>query len=144
MAVLLGGRAAEWMVFGHLSTGAADDLAKVTDIARSMVMRYGMVDKLGHVAYEAERPQFLGLPEGLPRQRDYSEETAREIDRAVRSLVDSAFVKASSLLGERRETLDQGALQLLQKETLAEDELRKLLGNAVAARDARMPVRVAA
>ena len=63
MAVLLGGRAAEKLVFDHLSTGAADDLAKVTDIARSMVMRYGMEEKLGHVAYEAERPLFLGIPD---------------------------------------------------------------------------------
>jgi cell division protease FtsH len=60
MAVLLGGRAAELIVFGHLSTGAADDLAKVTDIARSMVMRYGMNEELGNVAYEHERPLFLG------------------------------------------------------------------------------------
>jgi len=65
MAVLLGGRAAEKVVFDHLSTGAADDLAKVTDIARSMVMRYGMEEKLGHVAYEADRPAFLGIPDGM-------------------------------------------------------------------------------
>src|SRR5687767_13422990 len=85
MAVLLGGRAAEEVVFAHLSTGAADDLAKVTDIARSMVMRYGMVKSLGHVAYEEERAPFLGgpLPQG---HREYSEETAREIDVAVREI----------------------------------------------------------
>ncbi|HUG77296.1 MAG TPA: ATP-dependent zinc metalloprotease FtsH, partial [Burkholderiales bacterium] len=79
MAVLLGGRAAEDVIFGHLSTGAADDLAKVTDIARSMVMRYGMVKSLGFVAYEEERAPFLGgpMPQG---HREYSEETAREID----------------------------------------------------------------
>src|SRR5205085_11095441 len=65
MAVLLGGRAAEDVIFGHLSTGAADDLAKVTDIARSMVMRYAMVEGLGHVAYEEERAPFLGGP--LPK-----------------------------------------------------------------------------
>src|SRR3569832_2096689 len=66
MAVLLGGRAAEKELFTHLSTGAADDLAKVTDIARSMVMRYGMAASLGHVAYEEDRPPFLGgpLPQG--------------------------------------------------------------------------------
>ena len=128
MAVLLGGRAAERIVFGHLLTGAADDLAKVTDIARSMVMRYGMVEKLGHVAYEAERPQFLGLPEGIARSGgDYSEETAREIDRAVRATVDGAFSHACTVLAGRRDVLERGAQALLQKETLGEDELRSLL-----------------
>ena len=127
MAVLLGGRAAEHVVFRHLSTGAADDLAKVTDIARSMVMRYGMVEKLGHVAYEAERPLFLGAPDGMPHGRDYSEETARDIDRAVRTLVETAFQKASALLSERRELLERGAQELLQKETLGEADLRALL-----------------
>ncbi|MBS0324927.1 MAG: ATP-dependent zinc metalloprotease FtsH [Proteobacteria bacterium] len=132
MVVLLGGRAAERVVFGHLSTGAADDLAKVTDIARSMVMRYGMDEKLGHVAYEAERPQLLALPEGLARGREYSEETAREIDRAVRSIIDAAFVRATAILVERRDTLERGASQLLLKETLGEEELRSLLGAVIA------------
>src|SRR3990172_325319 len=94
MAVLLGGRASEHIVFGHLSSGAADDLAKVTNIARSMVMRYGMYEKLGHVAYETERPSFLGLPGETMRGRDFSEETARDIDRAVREIVQDAFDKA--------------------------------------------------
>src|SRR5689334_21350383 len=80
MAVLLGGRAAEYIVFGHLSTGAADDLSKVTDIARNMVMRYGMDERLGHVAYESERAPFLGEPAAAmmpPRERRYSDATAR-------------------------------------------------------------------
>src|SRR5687768_15233197 len=84
MAVLLGGRVAEEVVFGHLSTGAADDLAKVTDIARSMVMRYGMVKNLGNVAYEEEQAPFLG---GFQKKREFSEATAREIDVAVRDIV---------------------------------------------------------
>src|SRR5207248_6328437 len=90
MAVLLGGRASEEVIFGHLSTGAADDLAKVTDIARSMVMRYAMVQALGPVAYEEERPPFLAgpLPQG---HREYSEATAREFDVAVRAIVDGAY-----------------------------------------------------
>lgn len=126
MAVLLGGRASEHMVFGHLSTGAADDLAKVTDIARSMVMRYGMEEKLGHVAYEAERPAFLGIPDGVARARDFSEDTAREIDSAVRKLIASAFDKATGILKQRRELLNRGAQFLLQKETLNEDDLKTL------------------
>jgi cell division protease FtsH len=124
MAVLLGGRAAEKLVFDHLSTGAADDLAKVTDIARSMVMRYGMEEKLGHVAYEAERPLFLGTPGALAQGREFSEETAREIDCAVRTIVDSAFHKAAGILARERDQLDRGAQLLLQKETLGEEDLK--------------------
>jgi len=124
MAVLLGGRAAEKVVFEHLSTGAADDLVKVTDIARSMVMRYGMEEKLGHVTYEAERPLFLGAPGALAQGREFSEETAREIDRAVRTIVESAFNKATRILIQARGQLDQGAQLLLQKETLVEEDLK--------------------
>ena len=128
MAVLLGGRAAEHIVFRHLSTGAADDLAKVTDIARSMVMRYGMDDKLGHITYEGERPAFLQVPGAPPPSRTYSEETSRDIDHAVRKIVHAAFDKAQAVLTERRETLERGARQLLEKETLVEDDLRTLVG----------------
>jgi cell division protease FtsH len=124
MAVLLGGRAAEKLVFNHLSTGAADDLAKVTDIARSMVMRYGMEEKLGHVAYEAERPLFLGIPDSMQRGRDFSEETAREIDCAVRKFVESAFDKAAGVLKQRQDLLERGAQLLLQQETLNEEDLK--------------------
>jgi cell division protease FtsH len=122
--VLLGGRAAEKVVFDHLSTGAADDLAKVTDIARSMVMRYGMEEKLGPVAYEAERPAFLGIPDGMQRGRDFSEETAREIDCAVRKFVESAFDKAAGILKQRQDLLERGAQLLLQQETLNEEDLK--------------------
>ena len=125
MAVLLGGRAAEMLVFGHLSTGAADDLAKVTDIARSMVMRYGMVETLGNVAYEQERPLFLGGPR-VEGSRDYSEETAREIDCAVREIVKRAFEKALAILTARRAVLEKSAAALLQKETLGEEELAQI------------------
>jgi cell division protease FtsH len=127
MAVLLGGRASEEVIFNHLSTGAADDLAKVTDIARSMVMRYAMVQGLGPVAYEEERPPFLGgaLPQG---HREYSEATAREIDVAVRDIVDTTYQKSLAILKRNRAALETWAVKLLEKETLAEaelDELRK-------------------
>jgi cell division protease FtsH len=125
MAVLLGGRAAEEVMFEHLSTGAANDLAKVTEIARSMVMRYGMVKSLGHVAYEEERPPFLGGP--LPTgHREYSEATAREIDVAVRQIVDGTYEKAIAILRRERTLLGQWALKLLDKETLVERELDEL------------------
>jgi cell division protease FtsH len=125
MAVLLGGRAAEEVVFGHLSTGAADDLAKVTDIARSMVMRFGMVKALGHVAYEEERAPFLGgpLPQG---HREYSEETAREIDVAVREIVKSCYDRALGILSREKNLLENWARRLLEKETLADEELGEL------------------
>jgi cell division protease FtsH len=131
MAVLLGGRAAEQLVFGHLSTGAADDLAKVTDIARSMVMRYGMDEKLGNLSYEEERAPFLPVPFG-PAERRYSDDTARDIDRAVQAIAQAAFDRARSILTAHRATLETGARQLLQQETLAESEIAAL---AAAMRD---------
>jgi cell division protease FtsH len=130
MAVLLGGRAAERLVFDHLSTGAADDLAKVTDIARGMVMRYGMDPGLGNVSYETERASFLEQAPGAMHERRYSEDTAREIDHAVREIVDEAFERALGLLKERRRTLEDGAQALLAKETLVEEDLMRLVGGA--------------
>jgi cell division protease FtsH len=124
MIVLLGGRAAEHVVFGHLSTGAADDLAKVTGIARSMALRYGMVEKLGYVSFDEERPNLLGVP--VAPQREYSEETAREIDIAVREIVKSAFDRAVVIIQRQRDILERGAQLLLAKETLAEPELAEL------------------
>jgi cell division protease FtsH len=129
MMTLLGGRAAEHIVFGHLSTGAADDLAKVTDIARSMVTRYGMSATLGHVTYEHDLHPLLGIPAPFMQgERSYSEETAREIDCAIKDLVDKAFERAVEVLHERRETLEKGAQRLLELETLNEAELRELVG----------------
>ncbi len=128
MAVLMGGRAAESLVFGVLSTGAADDLAKASDIARSMATRYAMVDTLGQVSLEDTPQSMLGTP--LPPQRNYSEQTAREIDCAVRDLVGAAFERARGLLQQRRAQLEQGAAQLLSRETLTEADLRRLVGEA--------------
>jgi len=125
MAVLMGGRAAEHVAFGHLSTGAADDLSKASDIARNMVARFGMGGRLGPVTYETEPNGFLG-PLGGPR-RLYSEETAREIDLAVRELVDSAFQRARAILIRNRPLLDEGARALLASETLAGGELAGML-----------------
>ncbi len=130
MAVLLGGRAAEETIFGHLSTGAADDLSKVTDIARSMVTRYGMLRELGPLAYETEPNGFLaGIPQA--QRRLYSEETAREIDVAIRGLVEAAQARARNILEDNRELLEEGAKELLAKETLADAELQALLRRVV-------------
>jgi cell division protease FtsH len=122
MTVLLGGRAAEELVFGEISTGAADDLMKVTDIARSMVTRYGMDPTLGQAAYETERGTFLGLPsEGGGRR--FSDETGREIDVAVRERIDKAYQRALEILRKRRGELTTLSRTLLEKETLTADEL---------------------
>jgi cell division protease FtsH len=129
MAVLLGGRAAEVVVFGQLSTGASDDLAKVTDIARSMVTRFGMVEKLGQVTFEEAPQTFLGTPPpSYGQERKYSEETAREIDTAVRDIVQQAFDKAVGVLRSKRAVLERTAQKLLEKETLGEAELKTLAG----------------
>ena len=127
MAMLLGGRAAEVLVFKRLSTGAADDLNKATDIARNMVMRYGMDDTLGLAIYVEEQPRFL---EGVVRQPGvssvYSQETAREIDCAVRKLLDRALERATAILTRHRAVLDETAAKLLEKETLEAAELPEL------------------
>jgi cell division protease FtsH len=132
MAVLLGGRAAEQIVFGRLSTGAADDLAKVTDIARAMVTRYGMEAKLGHVSYERDPGSFLTpVPGYAPSPpRAYGEETAREIDCAIREIVAAAFAQAVETLTRHRALLEKGASMLLEKETLTESELATLVAGA--------------
>jgi cell division protease FtsH len=128
MTVLLGGRAAESIVFGETSTGAADDLAKATSIARSMVTRYGMDDKLGMVSLESERSTFLQMPgEYVATRRDFSEQTAREVDCAVRDLVTQAFERAVGILESHRSALAESAERLLEKETLSGDELPMLI-----------------
>jgi cell division protease FtsH len=124
MAVLLGGRAAEKLVFEEVSTGASDDLARATDIARSMVMRFGMGDKPGLATYEVDNTNFLGVP--TAGQRRFSEETAREIDCEVRGILDRAFALSSDILRRNRAALERGARDLLQKETLTGDELPKI------------------
>jgi cell division protease FtsH len=127
MAVLLGGRAAEILIFREMSTGAADDLAKATGIARSMVTRYGMDEKLGMVSLESERAPFLQVPgEFATVGREYSDQTAHEVDCAVRDFVASAFDRALALLEIHNAALEEGAQHLLEKETLSGDELPKL------------------
>jgi cell division protease FtsH len=128
MVVLLGGRAAEHLSFGHLSTGAADDLSRATEIARSMVTRYGMSGPLGPVTYANEPDSFLGPVAGT--RRLYSEETAREIDLAVRELVETAFRRARAILDGNRPLLDESARELLARETLGGDALAAVLARA--------------
>jgi cell division protease FtsH len=133
MAVLMGGRAAESLVFGQVSTGGADDLVKVTDIALDMVTRFGMDRQVGQVAHERAPSPFLEQPVRWTGERAYSEETARRIDAAVRELVDAAFARASAVLTARRELLERGARLLLEKETLAEADLVPFVAQAAPA-----------
>ena len=126
MAVLLGGRAAEGVVFHEISTGATDDLVRATDLARAMVMRYGMSEALGNVAYDRERSPYLqtGIP--LPQIRDYSEATAQAVDAAVRVLVNRALERATGILERNRALLDRTAEELLKTETLNQSQLEVL------------------
>jgi len=125
MAVLLGGRAAEHLIFGHLSTGAADDLVKATQIARDMVTRFGMGAQLGPVTYDTEPASFLGQLAGT--QRRYAEETAREIDVSVRNAIQAQFERARGILARNQRLLEETARILLAKETLADAELATVL-----------------
>ncbi len=124
MAVLLGGRSAEALVFDEISSGAADDLEKATQIARTMVTRFGMSDDLGQMTYESQHDVFLGNPASVTRE--YSEQTAREIDCAVRALIENAANTAMKILSAHRKQLEEGAKRLLERETLLPDELPRI------------------
>ncbi|WP_172149576.1 ATP-dependent zinc metalloprotease FtsH [Pseudomonas tumuqii] len=126
MVVLLAGRAAEDLIFNEISTGAADDLAKVTDIARQIVTRFGMTAELGQAVLERQSASYLGEQAIGLREKDYSEETAREVDLSVRALIDGAYTRAKALLQSRRAELEQGAQLLLEKETLTPEEFPAL------------------
>ena len=126
IAVLLGGRAAEKLVFGELSTGAADDLAKATDIARDMITRYGMDEDLGYIAYEAPRPRFLDVPEMIGGGSRLAESTQTRIDEAIREIIKRVFDRAFGILDKNRPVLERCARELLTKETLDEAAIREL------------------
>ncbi|MEX5213133.1 MAG: ATP-dependent zinc metalloprotease FtsH [Nitrospiraceae bacterium] len=129
IAVLLGGRAAEELVYQEVSTGAQDDLLKATDIAKSMVKSYGMSDKLGQVSFETAR-QPLFLQTGRTPQGDYSEETSREIDCEVREIIDAEFERARAVLHRDEPTLRKAAQVLLSKEVISGDELKAILADS--------------
>ena len=124
IAVLLGGRVAEKLFFDHLSTGAADDLSRVTDIARSMVTRYGMDPDIGHVVHEDQRPNHLGQLGG--GKYAISDHTAEMIDAAVKGIIDGVFAKTLELLADNRELIRDMSRVLLEKETLDEAEIKEL------------------
>ena len=129
LSVLLGGRSAEEIAFEEISTGAQNDLQRATDIARAMVTEYGMSDAMGAITYEpTRRPTFLNMP--MPQERGpYAEETAQRIDAEVTRIMTEAHEQARRILRERRQTLDQLAARLLEKEVIEGDELRVIVGS---------------
>jgi cell division protease FtsH len=127
VAMALGGRAAEELVFGEISTGAYDDLEKVSKMVRRMIMEYGMSDELGPMTYGTRHDQvFLGRD--LMRDRDYGEEVAAAIDREARRTVMQQFERAKRILETHREILNRIAQTLIEKETLEAEELLDLVG----------------
>lgn len=125
MAVLMAGRAAEMLIFGKLSTGAADDMVKVTSIAREMVMRFGMTEELGFVSYEDQGSPFLEAKDGFSRA-PISDNTAKEIDQSVKQIVMSSYDRAYAFLDDHRSLLETAAKQLMTKETLNEEQLMNI------------------
>ncbi len=137
LQVLLGGRVAEELVFGDVSTGAMNDLQRATDIARSMVTEYGMSDRLGPLTYNREpRSAFLDLGVGQ-RTREYSEQTAESIDEEITRIIEETYQQARSILRGRKETLDRLARILLEKESIEGDELKDFIAGVKAVQGAR-------
>jgi cell division protease FtsH len=127
IVVLMAGRAAEYLAYGQISTGAADDLGRATDIARQLITRFGMSAELGQSVLERQNATYLGDRMATLGEKDYSEQTAREIDLGIRALLDEAYQRAKALLESRRADLDEGARLLLEKETLTPEEFPPLL-----------------
>lgn len=128
LCVMLGGRGAEYLVYdGVVSTGASDDLQRATELARQMVTRFGMSERLGNMTYGLPpNQQFLRTLAGM-EERDYSERTAEAIDEEVRNLIDTSYERVKNILGEHRSGLERIVQRLIEKETLDEAELKALL-----------------
>jgi cell division protease FtsH len=128
LAVLLGGRSAEEIAFGEISTGAQNDLQRATDIARAMVTEFGMSDALGVVSYNGHKhPAFLDTP-FAPERGSYAEATALKIDNEVTRIMTEAHDSARKILRAWRATLDQLSARLLEKEVIEADELKTIMG----------------
>jgi len=127
LGVLLGGRAAEEIIFGETSTGAQNDLQRTTDIARKMVVNYGMSEILGPITFSKEQGSTFLQPEISPYKNSYSEETAREIDEEVKKIVKQVYQKVKQILTNKKKTLQKISHLLLEKEVIEGEELKKLL-----------------
>ncbi len=126
LAVLLGGRVAEEIIFGEISTGAHNDLQRATDIATSMVKEFGMSEKLGYVTFEKEKKPLF-LPSSLLPAREYSEDTAKQIDEEVKKIVDDTYLRVKELLTAKKDKLGELARLLLEKEVVEEADLKRIL-----------------
>ena len=129
IAVLLGGRNAEELIFGEASTGAQNDLVRATDIAKNMVKSYGMSEKLGTVTLNRERQPLIMQIQAPQEKGDYSEETAREIDCEVRRIIDKQYDRVRWLLAEKKRALVEGARALLDREVISGSELKAIMDN---------------
>jgi cell division protease FtsH len=129
IAVLLGGRVAEEIVYREVSTGAQDDLLKATDIAKSMVKTYGMSEKLGQISFDQDRQPLFLQPAQPHTPSDYSEETSREIDCEVRRIMDQQYGRVRSILGAQQEALRKAATVVLEKETITGEELKAIVSS---------------
>ena len=127
IAVLLGGRVAEEVIYGEVSTGAHNDLERATELARLMVMQYGMSEQLGPMTFGGGQQAMFLRGSGLPQEREYSEESARRIDAETRAIIDRIYDRVRDLLTTRKRVLVEAAAELKQKETLEGDRLRELL-----------------
>jgi cell division protease FtsH len=127
IAVLLGGRMAEEIIYGEISTGAHNDLERATEMARLMVMQYGMSEQLGPMTFGGGQQAMFLRGAGLPPDRDYSEESARRIDGETRAIIDRMYDRVRDLLTTRKRVLVEAAAELKRKETLEGDRLRQLL-----------------
>ena len=127
IAVFLGGRIAEELIFGEASTGAQNDLVKATDIAKSMVKSYGMSDKLGTITLDRERQPIMMQIQAPQEKGDYSEETAREIDCEVRRIIDDQYERVKRLLAEKKRALTEGAKVLLDQEVISGADLKTIM-----------------
>lgn len=131
MAVLLGGRVAEEIVFGEISTGAHNDLQRATDIATSMVKEFGMSERLGYVTFEKEKKPLF-IPSSLTSGREYSEDTAKQIDEEVKKIIDEAHQKVKEILTSKKDRLEELARFLMEKEVVEEEDLKRILQVQVA------------
>jgi cell division protease FtsH len=129
LVTMLGGRAAEEVVFDRITTGASNDLERATDLVRKMVMEYGMSDELGPMTF-GEREELVFLGRNMSEHRNYSESVARKIDSEVRKIINTAYSRALDVMRAHRVTLDKLAQELMQKETLGQDEVEALLAMA--------------
>ena len=129
LVTMLGGRAAEEVVFDRITTGASNDLERATDLVRKMIMEYGMSDELGPMTF-GEREELVFLGRSMSEHRNYSESVARKIDSEVRKTITTAYERALEIMRIHRDTLDRLAQELIGKETLSEDEVDALLAVA--------------